>query len=516
MCHSKKQKISIWVLGIILGFICQNAILAQQWEASSQLSGSNNIVLEKTQLYENNFYITGRFLDTISNVTPNLISEGSWDIFIAKYNSDLVLQWIKKIGGNGNQYFSSLYIKNDTLYLVGAFEDTTFFTSSDSLISTGLSDIFLAKYSLSGDFITVKNIASRTTYQFPSDLYVLDFNQILVSGFYMDSITVNNDTTFIQSSWNSFILKLEGNNTIWTKNIISNTNARVQNIRLYDDGYYFNGFFKDSLYLDVQNLNSINSSNDIFLYKTGFDGSGKWVRRTYGSKNDAAGSITNDDAGNLYYTGYYKSDDFTVDSTSTLISKDTSNNRGYYDILIHKFNRQGNLLWKKDYGGKGEDWAQKIIEQNKLLYVTGYYSDTIELGEEIYTTNNVNDYGILLIMFDTDGNIIASEGINGSDSQQDGGTNIRIDEENNVYTGGYFKSKNITIGENTFINPTPGNKDLWLGKYKPKLNAVITSHKNISCTGNGDGELTATGYFGIPPYSYKWSNGSQSQSISGL
>ncbi len=487
----------------------------QTWVHSNSLLSNNTIEPAAIETQDGNVYIIGRFKDTITNIQPEMVSYDGWDIFIAKYNSNLKLDWIKQIGGDLDQFFPSFAIAGNTIYITGGYQDTVYFTDTNYIACTGGYDIFLAEFNLNGDFITATNFGSNTDVQIPTDLLVTENKELILTGFYMNSITLNNDTTLSGSGWNTFAAKYK-DTILWAKNIISNTNVRILNTKIFDDGYYFNGYFRDSLYLDVQNYKSVNSSNDIFLYKTGFDGSGKWARRTYGSKNDAAGSITNDDVGNLYYTGYYQSNDFTVDSTASTVSADTSYNKNYWDILIHKFNRQGNLIWKKGYGGTGKDWTQNIIEHNKILYVSGYYSDTLQFEEQVLTTNGVEDYAVLLGMFDTDGNMIAVETINGSDSNQDAGTNLQIDNKNNVLVSGYFESSSITIGDSTYINPNAGDKSLWLGKYKPEFKAVVTSQKNISCQGNGDGELTATGYFGIPPYSYEWSNGGLSQSVSGL
>ncbi|SHM61761.1 gliding motility-associated C-terminal domain-containing protein [Chitinophaga jiangningensis] len=45
---------------------------------------------------------------------------------------------------------------------------------------------------------------------------------------------------------------------------------------------------------------------------------------------------------------------------------------------------------------------------------------------------------------------------------------------------------------------------------------VSISHTNISCSGRTDGSATATATGGIPPYSYSWSNGATTRTISGL
>ncbi|WNJ18690.1 T9SS type A sorting domain-containing protein [Pontibacter sp. G13] len=48
------------------------------------------------------------------------------------------------------------------------------------------------------------------------------------------------------------------------------------------------------------------------------------------------------------------------------------------------------------------------------------------------------------------------------------------------------------------------------------LTASISSSSNVSCNGDSDGSATVTASGGTPPYSYSWSNGASTASISGL
>ncbi|MBV7530653.1 gliding motility-associated C-terminal domain-containing protein [Chitinophaga sp. sic0106] len=46
--------------------------------------------------------------------------------------------------------------------------------------------------------------------------------------------------------------------------------------------------------------------------------------------------------------------------------------------------------------------------------------------------------------------------------------------------------------------------------------SVVITHTNISCAGRTDGSASATATGGIPPYSYSWSNGATTRTLSGL
>ncbi len=81
----------------------------------------------------------------------------------------------------------------------------------------------------------------------------------------------------------------------------------------------------------------------------------------------------------------------------------------------------------------------------------------------------------------------------------------------------YFAG-NITNGNSgqTGDRPKSGSMTFTLSASSVPLAASITSENEISCNGAGDGSATVEADGGTPPYSYSWSNGETTASISNL
>jgi Beta-propeller repeat len=99
-----------------------------------------------------NVYVTGAYSGTLT-VAPlaAITSAGGLDIFLLKYNSTGVEQWIKSAGGAGSDYGSG--IATDALgavFVTGRFSGTGFFGTLPSINSAGSEDAFLIKYDSSG------------------------------------------------------------------------------------------------------------------------------------------------------------------------------------------------------------------------------------------------------------------------------------------------------------------------------------------------------------------------------
>lgn len=93
-----------------------------------------------------NSYITGQFSGICKFGNNTITSNGSWDIFIAKYDNSGNVIWTKNAGGTNNDICISMAMDyNYNLYITGFFDSSTLSFGSFSLVNKGGHDIFIAK-----------------------------------------------------------------------------------------------------------------------------------------------------------------------------------------------------------------------------------------------------------------------------------------------------------------------------------------------------------------------------------
>ncbi len=489
-----------------LVFIC-GQIKAQSWISSNSIFGNSAVKVTKSIIdNNNNFFVSGIFTGNLYTPDDTLYSSGI-DIFVAKFNANLEYQWIERIGGNNTDKFSSISTDGSNIYVAGSYNEDCIFKSYDTLISVGDYDNFIAKYDNDGNIQWVKRIGINEAYQQIEDISVDPSKDIVVTIRYGDSITINDTTYYGRTNVkNGLICKLNSDSEfVWIKNILCSGNTYITSVSTYENAYYFNGIFNDTLFLDTKTIIDTTNTENLFLYKTDIHGTEKWVRRTYGNGDDVTGTNTQDQYGNVYYTGYFNSDPFYVDSTSNYISHHLLQNEGNSDLFILKYNKNGNLLWSKRYGQDGKEWAISIVERNSILYITGRFSNQINFGSDTLVSSGVNDYDFFIGTFDTDGNKLKAVGLEEKGNENiDVGTAISVTENNIAFVSGFFQSDTIIIGDSIYIKN--GLIDVFMGKYIPEFNATFTEVKNVSCYGGNDGRLKVTPYFGVPPFNYSWSH----------
>ena len=112
-----------------------------------------------------NSYVTGSFKDSSTFGNTTFTSNGGSDIFIAKLDVNGNWQWAKQVGGNGNDTGFCINIDEySNSYVTGWFNDIITIGET-TLTSSGSADIFIAKLD-SGIFVDFS--ANPTTGYYPS------------------------------------------------------------------------------------------------------------------------------------------------------------------------------------------------------------------------------------------------------------------------------------------------------------------------------------------------------------
>ena len=491
--------------------------ISQDWQGIFHTASSGIVNITDNHFDENTnkYLVTGRFTDTLFFETGDtLVCDGPGAIFIASFDQDYNPLWIYEIDGDGYELVPFLDVdKLGNIYLTGVFTSANCSFGNDTILSSdGIGDNFLAKFNNNGSLLWVNHIGRGESFQIGGKIMIDNESNIIATLDYQDSIIVadKNQDTLLYSGPNSssatVAVKLDSSGVIYDNAIYNmqtdgdNGAANIFEIREYEGNYYFSGRFRDTVTFKSGVYDSQNDSYDIFLHKVSSDlNNDLWIKRTYGSENDFPGSITNDRHGNIYLTGFINSTDFKADSADNLNS-DVIINHGNRDIFILKYNRNGSMQWGKSYGSSANDWSRQIVESQNILYITGYYEGDITFGDN--TLNNTGLKDFFVGTFDTDGNKLRAFGLDQQGADDESGVVLDIAPDNAVYTGGYFKSSSIGIGDTTFnLN---GTQDMFLGKFYSELAAAFTEKQNVSCYGGSDGELTAMPYFGVAPYTYEW------------
>lgn len=360
-------------------------------------------------------------------------------------------------------------------------------------------------YAQSVDFHWAKS-AGGTSLDYGQKVVTDGMGNIYVTGYFLSDSISFGSTTLTREPGPSgssaiFLVKYDLNgNVLWAKSAGGKEDDISNGISIDGSGNVFitGGFQSDTITFDTTMLinASTGSSEDVFIVKYDPNGNLIWAKSGAGSggtPRDEGNGIATDGSGNVYVTGYFRSQSITF-GTITLT------NAVQADIFIVKYDANGNVIWAKREGGGGGDVSTGItVDGSGSFYISGhFYSNSITFGSTTLTNVNNNDE-LFIAKYDTDGNPLWAKGA--SCIGDDRSVSLAADGSGNVIITGWFQGFPISFGSITI--PNSGSKDIFIVKYDSNGNVLWAksgggsfSEESGAVATDGNGNVYVTGYFG--------------------
>ncbi len=136
---------------------------------SANCLGGSSLIGQAIQIDTNgNVYIAGEFTGTDVIGTTIITCNGISDIFVAKYDDNMVNTWVKRAGGTGRDDVCDIAIENNLLYILGNYE-TDFSYGGDSISNNGLWGTFIVQMSTDSSWNWIRNYDSQLPAGMDSD-----------------------------------------------------------------------------------------------------------------------------------------------------------------------------------------------------------------------------------------------------------------------------------------------------------------------------------------------------------
>ena len=339
---------------------------------------------------QGNVYVTGLFQGTAKFENTELTSVGFYDIFLAKYDTQGNLLWVVGAGGISADEGTAISCRNQDVYLTGKFQDTAYF-GSDSLVSNGYSDIFLAKYNSNGNLQWIKN-AGGNDFDNGASLTEDENGNVYLTGHYRGTATFDSIIVSGNTSNNIFLAKYDTNGSpLWVKSAGGGGNDIGESVIVdHNQDICVTGIYSSTANFDTETLVSKGGA-DVFVAKYSSSGSLLWVKQAGGSESDYGASIGANTNGDIYVTGYFE-DSFEIQNNHLT-------SRGDRDIFLIKMNGAGSLVWLKHQGNELSDNALSlVIDPFQKIYITGFYEFETKIGLTHLQSNGFSD--IFIAKFD--------------------------------------------------------------------------------------------------------------------
>ena len=223
--------------------------------------------------------------------------------------------------------------------------------------------------------------------------------------------------------------------------------------------------------ITIGNTNLVSAGDDdVFIAKYNSNGEVLWAKRAGGETIEYWSFVSTDGQDNIYMTGEFDSQDVTVDDYPITLEEGDGN------ILIAKFDSQGNVLWVTVKGGSTVNsyadyygWPTGIhtdFEGNS--YVKGWCNDSSHFDNILLTSSlNISGYNNrwnkFVAKFDPDGNTIWATSISEEVPSRDY-NQFDVDKNGNVFSGIRIAGDTTMFGDD-FNYVKSGKYDLLVINY---------------------------------------------------
>jgi hypothetical protein len=315
------------------------------------------------------------------------------------YSQTPELQWAA-LGGNMNSKGISIVADNmGNVYTLGGFSGTVDFdpgVGTYNLTAIGYSDVFISKLDIDGNFIWVKHFGSTDQSTTGTSIIVDPLGNLYATGGFYDTVD-------------------------------------------FDPG--------------IGMLNLVSKGNtDGFIVKLNSAGNLSWAKSIGDSLYDGISALVLDGLNNIYMTGMFQG---TVDFDPNIgvFNLTTVGNK---DIFISKLTNAGSFVFAKNISSGSFTLGIRGIDldpSNNNMYITGYYSDTIDFdpGAGIANLMSAGSLDVFVAKYNLSGNYTWSKSIGGSLGESV--TSLKVDAMNNVCVTGYFSGT-------ADFDPGPGTSNI--------------------------------------------------------
>lgn len=317
-----------------------------------------------------------------------LTSLGEEEGFVARYDQNGSLTWVKRAGGAGRQVMTALAALQDgSVAVTGCFERSITFGEGAAAVTLtapgpfGSCDTFVARYSQSGDLQWVRQYGGPGGDDIGRAIAVLADGGIVVAGSFDTQVTFANTTLTAEGGKDAFLACLEPGGTLrWAHRAGGASDDEARGVCATPDGTcVLTGLFRGlASFTEGTSPTTLTATGlaDLFLARYAADGSLTWCKRAGGTgftEGSATASLAD---GSCLVTG-----SFSQQATFGTVTLSAAGWPGATDVFLARYLSDGTLAWCKRAGGMDHDRGNAIATlPDGASVVSGVFTGTATFG----------------------------------------------------------------------------------------------------------------------------------------
>jgi len=349
----------------------------------------------------NNTIIGGSFSESLALADTILQSRGEEDLFVLHQSPDKADRLLLFGGSQLEERLDGLAVAGDSaLYLSGSFWETAVFGKDTLRAQLNPKALFVMRRDLTGQLAWVHPLVGGRLKE-AGTLALTAEADLLVSGFFSDSLRVADTTLYSDAQTNAFALRFSPNGQLqWARSWGGTGNIRATHIACSptNDLIYLTGFYDDELHVKDTVLFANTTDRDVFLLRLQPNGTAAWVEKAGGVFDEEPTALKVDSSGHPVLTGFLVGR-MTLNGTVDIESAD-----GNEDFFVLRYRPDGRLHWAYALGGDQLQSTTALTNKEENIYLAGRFQSNLTFGPFDRTANGLFDAFILTM--DTTGQFL--------------------------------------------------------------------------------------------------------------
>jgi chitodextrinase len=322
-------------------------------------------------------YTTAGTYTVTLTVTDNLGATGT-DTAVVTVSGAGSTQWVRSLGGSGEDAAAAVAVDaSGNVVVVGTFAGTLT-VGTQTLVSAGGLDVFVAKYTAAGSLVWAKRWGGASD-DFARGVKVTGTGDLIVVGYFYG--TADFGTGALVSAGLADIVLASYSGTTgaarWVRRVGNTADDVAYAVAVDTAGNaYVTGGFAGTVDFGSGPVTAISTSQaDTFVAKLAVStGACAWARQFLNGSTDIGYGIGVDGSGNVLLTGAFA---YRIDFGGGILET-----AGGQDVFVAKLlGTTGAYVWAQRYGGTGTDLPQALaVDAGGNAVVTGYFQGTVNFG----------------------------------------------------------------------------------------------------------------------------------------
>lgn len=331
---------------------------------------------------QGNVVVTGEFHGTMNLGGDDLVSKGFADLFVAKFSPTGEHLWSYRYGDDAFQIGRAVAVDGqDNIIVTGNLWGTTDLGGGD-LVSQG-SDLFVAKFSSTGEHLWSQHYGDGEA-QFGHAVTVDTQGNIVVAGGFYGAMDLGG-AVLTSAGRDVYVVKFSPSGEhLWSQRFGGEDDQFLASAAVDgQDNVVLTGYFRSAVNFGGGDLVSA-GKRDLYVATFSPSGEHQWSKRFGDAEDQYMGAVAVDDAGDIVFTGRFEG---VMDLGGGAITSE-----GAMDVFVVKLSAAGDHIWSRRAG----DWNTQVgkalaVDGAGDVVIAGTFASVINFGGDDLITGGIFD-----------------------------------------------------------------------------------------------------------------------------